>query len=591
MRWLGLFASIMLGLGLAVEPSAAQFQIKKAPVLKQVKPGTHRVAPTGKTTLKVCAQGSCREGLGAWVVSLTVPPASRGIPYDFSWKTTAKGIKSAHWQVSTKPFRGPDMRPEGLVSEGAAGSPQPGRFTINFSKLPPLKPAGKFQLKPGTIQRAKPGMAFKRFPPRYYVRVVPMFAGKPAAAFSNNVRLDFPQKAPKQANPLVKLPTDVYRVQIVDFDLIKPQTLHWGCVIVTDVDPAKLQTAGFAGAEYRIYEQFRKSGKPYCPKFYKGVGEKKWYEALWEFSSGGVNWVSKAYEGVKKTAVKAVAKAINTLPGNVCNATCEQGLLAGLNTGLVALGVPPSLPNMEDLTNQGMDYLVQTAVAQAGINCDAACQDAIRNGIKDMAKQVQAQTAASYCDATIAHNHGVEPICPPSGVTVKPAPGSASQPARIIVRVTRKPNATVYSTVAKDRLVMRFNGTNYPNGHMFQVATNTCYTDTSVFPCDPEMLRVDGPIRGPLFKPVIVDLPRIAPGKSVDYTFFLAPADYWLPGHKERIKAKGGHVLHNDWWKLYQGAHLLVSADVECPQMVGSPMVSCAPQRDKRTVQVPASGY
>ena len=321
------------------------------------------------------------------------------------------------------------------------------------------------------------------------------------------------------------------------------------------------------------------------------MGEKKWYESLWEFSSGGVNWVSKAYEGVKKAAVKAVASAINALPGNLCNPSCETGLMAGLNAGLVALGVPPSLPNMDELTNQGMNYLVQVAATQAGIDCDAACQDAIRSGIKQMARQVQAQTVASYCDATIAHNHGAEPICPPPGVTVKPAPGSSSRPARITVRVTRKPGATTYSCA-------------FPRPPEDQLHRQELSRHTQIHGSDQHLLHrhLGLPVR---FRDaarcrarssrrcstgISPELPRIPPGRSLEYTFFLTPADYWLPGHKARIAAKGGHVQYNDWWKLYQGASLTVSVDVDCPRTIGAPMASCVKQPATRHVAIPADG-
>ena len=360
-------------------------------------------------------------------------------------KATAPGIASARWQISTQPFTGSATNPPGLVSEGNAGSPKPGLFTLNLAKLPPLQ-AGRFKQK-------KPQAGFNKIPERYYVRVVPMFGGKPAAAIPNTLRIDFPKNAPRQTNPLVQVPDvpdNVYSVSIVSFDRIKPQTLHWGCINITGVDENAFSPA--EQTSLNLYKQLLQSGKPMCPKPYKGEGEKSWYESLWDLVSGGVSWVSSTYANIKSAAIKAIAKSINALPGNLCNATCEKGLMTGLNTGLVALGVPPTLPNMEDLTNQGMDYLVEVAASQAGISCDAQCQDAIRSGIKNMAKEITRTTVKSYCDAELAHSHGAEPICLHAGVTARPAPGSASQPARVVVRVTRKSNAWAYSEQRPDRL-------------------------------------------------------------------------------------------------------------------------------------------
>jgi hypothetical protein len=105
------------------------------------------------------------------------------------------------------------------------------------------------------------------------------------------------------------------------------------------------------------------------------------------------------------------------------------------------------------------------------------------------------------------------------------------------------------------------------------------------------MLKVNGPIRGALFNGVYQNLPRMAPGMSKQYTYFLTPADYWLPGHKALIAAKGGHVKYNDWWRIYKGASLTVSADVHCKSMMtGDPMKSCIKQPARRQVSIPNSG-
>lgn len=104
------------------------------------------------------------------------------------------------------------------------------------------------------------------------------------------------------------------------------------------------------------------------------------------------------------------------------------------------------------------------------------------------------------------------------------------------------------------------------------------------------MLKVNGPLRAPLFDGVHPELPRMAPGESKRYTFFLTPADYWLPGHKALTAAKGDHVQYNDWWKFYQGASLTVSVDVDCPRTIGAPMAPCVKHSAMRQVSITATG-
>lgn len=536
--------------------------------------------PEIPTTLKVCAHGAgCPPGVAGWLdEAVTVPPDARALPREFTWKTNAPGVTGARWQVSTSPFAGGADDLRGVVSAGEAGSPQAGRFTITFTDLPPLQQ--------GRVRRVIPP-GIRAFPPRYYVRVIPMIGDKPANTISNTVRLDFPQAAPSQANPIVVQSDDAYTVSIVGFQTIKPQTMPWGCVIITAVD--KSAFTQMEAALLSIYEQSAASGKPMCPKTYKGMGQKPWYESLWDFTSTGVSWLSEAYAGLKQLAVQTIVSAINVLPGNLCNATCEKGLTMGLNAALVALGVPPNLPTLDQLTNQGMNYLVSVAASQAGIDCGPDCQDVIRSGIQTMAKQAMQTTVSSYCgDVELAHRNGAEPLCLHAGVTAVPAPGSSSQPARITVRVTRKDAARAYSALAADRLTIRFAATNATAvGQTFQVATNTCTTDTSVFPCDLKMIKIDQPLQGALFSAVRPELPRMKPGQTIEYPFFLSPAPYWLPGHQALIAAAGGRVQYDDWWKLYQGAELKISVDVECPQTTGSPMASCVSQPAVMSTQLP----
>ncbi len=343
-------------------------------------------------------------------------------------------------------------------------------------------------------------------------------------------------------------------------------------MIVTGVD--KSAFTGFTKQLYPTYDNYRKSGKLLCPKSYKGRGEPAWYESLWDFASGGVSWASGLYADIKKMAVKTVASAINALPGTLCNATCEKGLMADLNTELIVLGVPPNLPTLEQLTDQGMNYLVEVAASQAGIDCDQECQNIIRSGIKEMAKQA---TVASYCgNVELAHINGKEPLCLPPGVTAIPAPQSANQPANATVRVIRNSGAISAYDPKSVRLLVSFSAVNpYTAGESWSVPTNTCYSDTSVFPCDPVIIKTPKPLSGGLFNSKNLNPPPLMPGQSVDIPLFLEASDYWIPEHLAAIKKRGGHVKYNDWWKLYRGAKLTVKADVHCPRIVSAPMASC----------------
>lgn len=580
----------LVGVAFLFAMGAAQADFLRVPPVV-AKSAVNTVVAT-HSVLKVCAHGAgCPPGMGGWLDAVSIGPDGRDMPREFLWKTEAGKLGGWRWQVSGEPFASGDADTPGVLAEGDAGSPQAGRFSIRFNALPETssppaeKQSGHFKLKKPEVAAAKLLL------PRYYVRVLPMAEGRAIGTASNAVRVEFVQAQPPAPNPVARMPDQVYSVRVVDFERPRPATLPWGCVNITAVDFSKSSPLNRAG--YALYDSHRKQGKPVCPEVYRGVGEKPWYESLWDFASSGVDWASGVYTDLKSYAVKIAASAINALPGNLCNPKCEQGLTMGLNAGLVALGVPPNLPSLEALSDQGMAYLVETAASQAGIPCDAACQEGIGSGIKAMVKEAAGRTVAAYCgDVETAHRNGRETLCLPPGVAAQPAPGSANQPGKVVLRITRNPGTEAISaaSAATFKLRVDFQAVNQAGvDGSWGVPTNTCYTDNSVFPCDVEIIKTHEPLRGALFKPLNADLPTLSPGRSFETAFFLEPAVYWLPGHKEAIKKKGGHVKYNDWWKLYRGAELNVVADIHCPKAFGAPTGSCT-QADRRGYAIPATG-
>ncbi|MFO0608699.1 MAG: hypothetical protein U0324_36370 [Polyangiales bacterium] len=85
-----------------------------------------------------------------------------------------------------------------------------------------------------------------------------------------------------------------------------------------------------------------------------------------------VNKASQTYEEIQQRVVTAVASALDALPGVSCDATCRAGITLAMKTGMVAMGVPPSLPNFDELMDQGVDYLAAAAAEEAGIPPEVA---------------------------------------------------------------------------------------------------------------------------------------------------------------------------------------------------------------------------
>jgi len=88
------------------------------------------------------------------------------------------------------------------------------------------------------------------------------------------------------------------------------------------------------------------------------------------FFEDAINWVSKAYNSAKNTAIGFVADGLGVIPGfsDLCEKSClKAGLSVGMDVALASMGVPPSIPNFAQLQEQGLDYLAEQALANSQI--------------------------------------------------------------------------------------------------------------------------------------------------------------------------------------------------------------------------------
>lgn len=92
-----------------------------------------------------------------------------------------------------------------------------------------------------------------------------------------------------------------------------------------------------------------------------------------------VNWVSKTYASLKADLVSYVASA---LPG--CDDYCKAALKAGLDYGMTALGMPPELPDFDQLEAMGEGYLVDTLAQQAAQSGVPFSEDATKYAVQTM---------------------------------------------------------------------------------------------------------------------------------------------------------------------------------------------------------------
>jgi hypothetical protein len=323
-----------------------------------------------------------------------------------------------------------------------------------------------------------------------------------------------------------------------------------------------------------------------------GIGEKDSFESFCDFVSSGLVWVSAAYNDLKNKVVDAVGDI-------VCNGSddCKSLVSAGLDAGLVALGLPPDIPNFNDLSEQGLDYLGKEILEQAGCEgCSDAVKAAKASGLKDKLTgllEARKNVANTFLDGNTAHRMGIEPFSffQGSGHWYAPA---MSYPARVTVDITRSSDPASnkdYDMFAK-YYYLRIE---------FPAVNDTVGSGAITVPCINDVkVPYHSPLQGDLFKTVVVPLPPLKPGETISLPINLVKSDYWVPGHKEAKDAMGGCTTvtiydgqitsysgWDDWWMLYEGAKLSIDASTICAAGTGTPPPLTSDSADN--IKIPSS--
>ncbi|MBV1708504.1 MAG: hypothetical protein KMY54_01480, partial [Erysipelothrix sp.] len=102
------------------------------------------------------------------------------------------------------------------------------------------------------------------------------------------------------------------------------------------------------------------------------------------------NWISTAYADAKVGLAKFVAQNLPLLPDKWRDDLQEE-LERLIDYGLTTMGIPPTLPNFDDLTNMGADYLAATALTQL----DLPVTDYNMDTIKDLSKGIKDELSKS----------------------------------------------------------------------------------------------------------------------------------------------------------------------------------------------------
>jgi len=482
----------------------------------------------------------------------------------FHWSSKEKGVVSAVWQVSTFRFTGDAKRwdkPAGLVAGGALTKvPAAGKteeFNIDFATFAPLPPAprivpvapartgapaAKATSPPGLRRLAQPGATLRRpstpatraqaratllkmspaaaaHPPAfrrtYQVRVVPLNAkgqcvGLPSPAIEITYGEPPPQEvihiytaeemAAIEAARKAKLPKLNHPVvRILTYQPIRPQAgnFMYRYVVIRPIGMAM-------GAGWKVGDKLDFTPHKEDKSWWDDIGD--FFSGVADFVAGAVNWVADAYQSIKDAAVSWAPD------------WAKGPLTMAMDVGLAACGIPPTLPNFDELASMGTDYLVKTAADAAGVPPEVAGEAV--NAMLDGARAA-------------ANGGGGNPA-----VWLKPDPDFRYRPAYVQLQVS--------------------NPTDKP--------TERAYIDVwVVVPEDPEAVKY----AEPLFTAESLPLPPLQPGETLTVPVMLK--EYTQLRQFDTDPFAGEQRFKLRYWSM--SADLHVCTDVYVKQETQNPVV------------------
>ncbi len=507
----------------------------------------------------------------------------------------------AMWQVSSVPFGGDvSFNPACLLMSGKAngsGTPnEPFEFGIDFSSLKPkienvtlspfenllnqepvftapFSPQGLDQQPVQVVSQPQwgagafglggtsPAISFDPCAQNvsaegvitYYVRVIPMNNGQAAGSPSNTVKLTYDPngeiKITFPASPPIPQET-YYDIEILNFTGVHvPEQIYAYCVVVVENNNLLFSY---------------KPGDVLCPEKFTGGSKNDLLGAI----EDAVNFISDLYNKISDWVVELVDK-LNPMciQAKLASSTIKVGekevkdachyiAAAVVAAAKTYVGLPPSLPNYDQLVNMGKENLVELAAQELednGVPCPEQCKDVIRKGIEVTAEEIKKNMSNSSCVGEAeAHANGYEPLCLPPGVVTKPDPRGQPAPAIVEVKVTRRPNTT---------------GANFPEPKSCAVQIKAPAINLShvgeIWGSEAGFDWTGTTIEGNLFDGTSA-FPSLAPGESTTFPIILNPASYWLSGHKEFVKKGWKPEHYDDWYILYQGAMATIEAGGSC---------------------------
>jgi hypothetical protein len=576
--------------------------------------------------LLICPTGTNCGGTGEFIThysnSAVIGSDQENQVRTFKWKIdspTAASFQSVLFQLSLQPFTGGiDGNPPGLayskVLSGALSSDITvgGTFNLDFKTFgdflaldqvqvtdPSLIISGESESQiqvdqwiSGQYEKYNPENSgspfslpqglnltndFSNVPRTYFARFIPLSGGKQTQPSSNVVTIEYRPTGTEQIEVLPENPS-IFEIKILSSSAPVPPTAHWGCVDVLAVNPNSYvwTNPGWFQGRLPEFEGYLNNHQPYCPPPYKPA-EKAWYEDFWDWVNEGLDFIDEIYQAAKNLSVDymlAQWDLIDSVTGiwDVCG--CRDEVYAGLMKGQewvlkYQYGLPADLPNLNQLTEEGIDELAAQALKYAGLDGDACpqeildCEKFLADFIRKLRDEFIQQSVAVYQDDAIAHGHGYYALllpADPTAITVGPAKTLNWQMAEAVVRVTRKSEATSLTETQIENLSFTLDASVYAVNETCRNRTHPFCVDVVTINGAPgacaeqSVILPDAPCEGMLFSGYR-SIPLLAPGESMTFTVKMLPQEYWATPEEYKV-----YNPQSDFDLLYYDAQAEISA-------------------------------
>jgi hypothetical protein len=289
----------------------------------------------------------------------------------------------------------------------------------------------------------------------------------------------------------------------------------------------------------------------------------------WDAVVDGFGWV-------KAQAISSALEGIEAAFGVECEGTCREVAETVLDVAVAYFtGVPPDLPDSEELLDLSIEQAISLTMAEMGADCaelenmlGVDCASLIREGLEAAYREAIYVRPAPGCVAEdVAHAYGKEPLCFLPGTRLSPAPGAAYRPATAQIGVLRvldpepTPGENEFYAV---RLTMT--GINESAAGMYFFAGENDVRDRCVLPRDRPF---EHPLEGELYQSEIVPISALGRMQAAAIPFVLQQYPYEIPGHVSCMHGIGRvipaeRLIQYDRYCLKTGGTIAVRAELMC---------------------------